>query len=70
MTYASDSVRFLFHMLPTKQQSDIAEMEENLSKKGQQLAIDAVMQFDGASEVVVRITTNYERGADSGHRFS
>lgn len=70
MTFASDSVRFLFHMLPTKQQTDLVEWEEKLSKNGQQVAVDAVMQFDGNSEVVVRITTNYQRGADTGHSFS
>lgn len=70
MTFTSETVRLLFHMLPTGSQVLYAEMEEGLAKRGQKLHIDAVMQFDNVSEVIIRISADYKLNAGSGHRVS
>ncbi len=67
MTYASDTVRFLFHQLPTARQVEFINMEERLSKHQQRLHIDAVMSFDGHSEVVIRISFDYDNYSSSGN---
>lgn len=66
MTYASDTVRFLFHQLPTGQQLEFMDMEERLSKRQQQLHIDGVMTWDGHSEVVIRISLDDKTDATPG----
>lgn len=59
MTYSSETVRFLFHKLPTQTQVRYTDMEASLAKRGQRLHIDGVMQHDNILEVVVRITENF-----------
>lgn len=60
MTFASDTVRILYHQLPTVKQVAISDMEERLAARRQRLHIDAVMQYGNISEVVVRITFDYQ----------
>lgn len=67
MTYASQTVRFLFHQLPTERQLDFMDMEERLAKRQQLLHIDGVMTFDGCSEVVIRISFDYKSNSLAGN---
>ena len=67
MTYSSPTVRMLYHQLPAADQLLFSNLEERLAAAEKLLHIDGVMSFDGASEVIFRIT--FERDADalSGH---
>ena len=56
MTFASETVRLLFHQLPTERQVEFSEMEERLAKRLQRLHIDGVMTDSSVSEVLIRIT--------------
>lgn len=71
MTFTSETVRFLFHQLPTAQQVEFTEMELRLARRDQTLHIDGVMAFGEHSEVVIRIGFNmqaYAKTSDSGAR--
>lgn len=68
MTYASDTVRFLFHKLPAERQLDFANMEERLAKHLHRLHIDAVMSHDGHSEIIIRISFDYQGHAGPSNR--
>lgn len=70
MTYSSPTVRFLFHQLPADKQLEFMDMEERLAKRQQLLHIDAVMSFDGCSEVVIRISFDYNANPDTGNGVS
>lgn len=59
MTFASDTVRTLFHMLPTETQVQYSDWEAKLAKKQRRLHIDAVMSHDNCLEVVVRIAEDF-----------
>lgn len=67
MTYASQTVRFLFHQLPAERQLEFISMEERLAKRQQLMHVDAVMSFDGCSEVVIRITFDYQTDSGAGN---
>lgn len=58
MTFASETVRMLYHQLPTETQVWYADWEAQMAKRHRYLHIDAVMRSDRALEVVVRITEN------------
>lgn len=59
MTFASETVRILYHQLPTATQVMYEEWENRLAAKRCSLHVDAVMQYDRVSEVMIRITENY-----------
>lgn len=63
MTFASDTVRFLYHQLPAERQVEFLALENKCAKHGQMLHIDGVMQFENVLEVLVRITFNYKADA-------
>ena len=56
MTFASDTVRMLFHQLPTQVQVQYAAMEARLAKGQHRMHIDGVMTCDGILEVLIRVT--------------
>lgn len=66
MTYASDTVRMLFHQLPTETQVEYSDMEARLAKRSQRLHIDGVMRHGQHSEVVIRIFAEFKDDADAG----
>lgn len=59
MTFASDTVRMLFHQLPTATQVEWEEWEDRMAKRGRRLHIEAVMRHERTSEIVVRIFEQY-----------
>ena len=63
MTFASETVRLLFHQLPTVRQVEFSEMEERLAKRLQRLHIDGVMSEGHVSEVLIRITFDSKANA-------
>lgn len=63
MTFSSETVRILFHKLPTETQVQYAEWEDRSAKRGQALHIEAVMQWEQVSEVIIRITEDYSFSA-------
>lgn len=66
MTFASDTVRYLYHQLPAERQVEFLNWEERIAARGERLNVDAVMAFGSVSEVVVRITIDYKGNAVSG----
>jgi len=68
MTYASSTVRFLYHQLPAGKQLEFMRVEESLAIRGHQMHVDAVMSFDGNSEVIFRVS--FEHDIDSTARDS
>lgn len=59
MTFASDTVRMLFHQLPTETQVHYSDWEAQLAKRQRRLHVDAVMQHGPHLEVVIRITEDF-----------
>ncbi len=60
MTFASETVRMLYHQLPTETQVWYADWEADMAKRRRYLHIDAVMQQGNALEVVVRIAEHLQ----------
>ena len=60
MTFVSESVRLLYHQLPTTKQVEFSELEKRLARNGQYLQVEGVMTFDKHLEVVIRITDDLE----------
>ena len=60
MTFASETVRMLYHQLPTETQVWYADWEAELARRQCYLHIDAVMRSGTALEVVVRIAENFQ----------
>lgn len=58
MTFVSETVRMLFHQLPTEKQVEYAKWEIRLAERQQSLQIEAVMQHGLCLEVVVRVSEN------------
>lgn len=67
MTFVSETVRILFHQLPTAKQVEYAEWEDRLAIRQQRLQIEGVMHYGTISEVVIRITDQLDTliGVDS-----
>jgi hypothetical protein len=59
VTFASEMVRTLFHQLPTETQVMYSDWEAKLARKKCLIHVDAVMLAGTISEVVVRITENF-----------
>ena len=66
MTFASATVRILYHQLPTETQVRYADMENRLAGCGQRLQIEGVMQHDNILEIVIRITHDFKVDTSSG----
>ncbi len=66
MTFASDTVRLLFHQLPTERQVEFSDWEADIARRGRRLHIDAVMHEANVLEVCVRITSDYNGNAGTG----
>lgn len=60
MTFTSESVRILFHQLPTETQVFYADWEHRLAQRSARLHVDDVICTDAVSEVVIRITENFK----------
>lgn len=67
MTYSSPTVRFLYHQLPAADQLLFSDLEDRLAKLEKLLHIDGVMSFDGASEVIFRISFEQHADATTGN---
>lgn len=65
MTFASESVRILYHQLPTETQVFYADWEHRLARRSARLHIDNVIDTSTISEVVIRITENFKAAADA-----
>lgn len=63
MTFASETVRILYHQLPTDTQVMYADWETRLAQRRCQLHIEAVMRHERISEVIVRITEQFNFSA-------
>ena len=59
MTFASEAVRTLFHQLPTETQVLYSDWESKLARKKCSIHVDAVMIVGSVSEVVIRITEDF-----------
>ncbi len=59
MTFASDTVRQLFHELPTATQVMYSDMEQRLAKQQRRIHIDAVMRNNTILEVIIRIFEDF-----------
>lgn len=63
MTFASDTVRMLFHQLPTVTQVIYSDLESRLAKQQRRLHVDAVMRHGNHLEVVIRIAEDFRLSA-------
>jgi hypothetical protein len=55
MTFVSETVRILFHQLPTETQMQYVKLSERFSERGAALCIEAVCRHERILEVVVRV---------------
>jgi hypothetical protein len=60
MTFSGEEVRLRYHQLPTETQVSYEHWEHRLAKRGCRLHIEAVLTVDKHSEVVVRISENFQ----------
>lgn len=60
MTFRTESVRILYHQLPTETQVEYAEMEERFAKRGQGIAVEDVLFHENGLEIVIRITQQFQ----------
>ena len=67
MTFASETVRILFHQLPTERQVTLSDLEADLLKKGLKVHVDAVMHFGVHSEIVIRVLNDFNYGTVGSH---
>lgn len=63
MIFASETVRILFHALPLSKQFLFEDLDTKLQHR---LIIDAVMEFENKSEVIVRISFDDKLDAVTG----
>lgn len=60
MTFSGEDTRLRFHTLPTHTQVFYTDWEAQLARRGCRLHIDAVIASGKISEVIIRITENFE----------
>jgi hypothetical protein len=60
MTFASETVRLLFHQLPTTTQLNYERLEHRLADDGQSISIESINRYERILEVVVRITEDLD----------
>lgn len=60
MTFKDEQVRLQFHSLPTATQVNYADWEAKLAKRNARLHIDDVIAAGPISEIVIRITENFQ----------
>ena len=66
MTFATETVRMLYHQIPASQQDSLVNLDERCARDGNEVCIDAVSRFDNISEVILRITLRDKFSAVTG----